>query len=717
MHLWKHLLHNVDFDACVDYLAIVQILKSKDMPANTRIVRLLDHLAKFKFSLYYIKGKDMILADFLSRIAVDEGDPSICEPISFNVMALRDEKFNNLVDTFCIATRNATRDKGISLPEVHGARKGVDPAFKPEHQHKSKKVLAKPVMQSQPQTKNVSSTQIAGNKILKRSVKFLRRDQKTKGSHEPPVQQVYASWIKTAHKPADESFGDPCDVTPVAPTTCQVPFPAIYRGPCHNNRPVTSQPALIPGDHTPAPARLGTPVEEADQHFNSPYSDEDLEPSFRQPTNADFVMPPLLSDLLPDKTVLHKNLPKQTDLDKLLKQIDRKILRQLRLPISLRDLQAAYMSSPHFRDIYIYLYMNKVPVKYRAFKTLHAQIRNYFLMGNLLFKVLPSEGKDDPNDLISVLCIPFSHAYILLENYHSTIIGGHMGINKTFRTIQQRFYCPNIHHYIRLYVTGCHVCQLFKNSKRFDRPYQNRTDLPTEPLSRIYLDFKHMPGSSNKYKFIFVMLCESLNYLIAEPTKTTQAPEVCQVLMKHFIRYFGAPKQIITDQDPAFLSSLCQWFLRAFGIKLITCSPTNHKSLLAEHGIKSLSNILMKHLTGLGENWDDFVDPAMLTYNTYCTLNLDNICPFQLALGKNPKIIPEIEIEPAKPFVGTSKEAFENLKQKLQYFRQRLIAFRNNRLGHLNKNKELHGYTVGQLVLFVQPQRCPITNRQQKDKV
>ena len=112
----------------------------------------------------------------------------------------------------------------------------------------SKKVLAKPVMQSQPQITSVSNTQIADNKIFKRSVKFLRRDQKTKGSHEPPVQQVYEPEIKTAHKPADESFDDPCHVTPVAPTRCQVPSPAIYRGPCHNNRPVSSQPVLIPGD-------------------------------------------------------------------------------------------------------------------------------------------------------------------------------------------------------------------------------------------------------------------------------------------------------------------------------------------------------------------------------------------------------------------------------------------------------------------------------------
>ena len=46
MHLWRHLLHNVDFDACVDHLSLVQILKSKEIPACTRIIRLLDHLSK-----------------------------------------------------------------------------------------------------------------------------------------------------------------------------------------------------------------------------------------------------------------------------------------------------------------------------------------------------------------------------------------------------------------------------------------------------------------------------------------------------------------------------------------------------------------------------------------------------------------------------------------------------------------------------------------------
>ena len=60
-----HLLKKVDFDAIVDHLALVHILKNKAEPATTRIKRLLEVLSIYSFNLYYMKGKDMILSDFL----------------------------------------------------------------------------------------------------------------------------------------------------------------------------------------------------------------------------------------------------------------------------------------------------------------------------------------------------------------------------------------------------------------------------------------------------------------------------------------------------------------------------------------------------------------------------------------------------------------------------------------------------------------------------
>ena len=62
-----HLLKKVDFDAVVDHLAITHIIKIKAEPATTRITTLLELLSSYSFNLYYIKGKDMVLSDFVSR--------------------------------------------------------------------------------------------------------------------------------------------------------------------------------------------------------------------------------------------------------------------------------------------------------------------------------------------------------------------------------------------------------------------------------------------------------------------------------------------------------------------------------------------------------------------------------------------------------------------------------------------------------------------------
>ena len=64
---FSHLLKKVDIDAVVDHLAIMHIMKSKAELATTQVKRLIELLSPYSFNLYYIKGKDMVLSDFLSR--------------------------------------------------------------------------------------------------------------------------------------------------------------------------------------------------------------------------------------------------------------------------------------------------------------------------------------------------------------------------------------------------------------------------------------------------------------------------------------------------------------------------------------------------------------------------------------------------------------------------------------------------------------------------
>jgi hypothetical protein len=322
------------------------------------------------------------------------------------------------------------------------------------------------------------------------------------------------------------------------------------------------------------------------------------------------------------------------------------------------------------------------------------------LLDTLLFKIEIDKVTQEDRPL---LCIPTSKVDMLLHHYHSSLIGGHTGISKCYKTISERFYCPNLPYHIRAYITGCHLCQLFKDGKRFDRPYQKRINLNAPALSRVSIDIKHMPPSSSRYRFILVILCEVTNYVIAIPLHTTQAPEVCHAFFYGFIKYFGSPTHIVCDQDPSFMSSLFSYFLDNFSMKLFTVSVTNHKSLLAEHAIKSISNILMKHLSGLGNKWPEYIAPAMLTYNTYSSTNLDGLSPFELVFGRKAKIVPSLEILPKVPVAGTFKEYFARLQRTLLYLRQYLNRYRDKRADLLNKDKVPHGFEVGQLVYLFQP--------------
>ena len=132
-----YLLRKVDFDAVVDHLVITQIMRSKVELATHRIKRLLEVLSAYSFNLYYIKGKDMILSDFLSRQDINDEDTREIIPISFNMMSVLEDKYYNIDkgrEKYMVQTRSQTKASGVQLPEVHGCRKRLDPHKIPEKQ-------------------------------------------------------------------------------------------------------------------------------------------------------------------------------------------------------------------------------------------------------------------------------------------------------------------------------------------------------------------------------------------------------------------------------------------------------------------------------------------------------------------------------------------------------------------------------------------------------
>ena len=98
-----------------------------------------------------------------------------------------------------------------------------------------------------------------------------------------------------------------------------------------------------------------------DLEENLPYQEGIISEIYQGPDKSQLVEPPELADLVDTEKIVQKYLPKQTDIDKILKVIQRKVLKGTHLLVTIKEIQAGYLNSPYFKDLYLYLSQNMLP--------------------------------------------------------------------------------------------------------------------------------------------------------------------------------------------------------------------------------------------------------------------------------------------------------------------------------------------------------------------
>ena len=290
-------------------------------------------------------------------------------------------------------------------------------------------------------------------------------------------------------------------------------------------------------------------------------------------------------------------------------------------------------------------------------------------MDSLLFKIILDKEK-------ALLAIPETCADKIIMLYHATLFAGHQGVIKTYLTISDKFFVPNLIHYLRSFLKTCHICQLARNDKLPTRQLETRINLNYKPMSRLSMDLKVMPGSQKGHLYILCIIDEVTNYLVTAPLCQARSEEVREVLIESVISKFGTPEYIMMDQDSAFMSFLISYLFKRLGVKVKAVGPYNHKPLQAEHGIKSVSGKLTKHFTRQGQTWHKILSLATFTYNIFYSPNLGNYSPFELTFGRKPKILLDIETDPDNKISGTYKDYYTLLNKRLEYLQNVLQNFK-----------------------------------------
>ena len=193
---------------------------------------------------------------------------------------------------------------------------------------------------------------------------------------------------------------------------------------------------------------------------NAPFQEGIISETYERPDKSYVQEPYELKDLTDSTKLVQKFLPKQMDINKILDIIKRKVLKGTHLPLTIKEIQAGYLSSPYFKDLYLFLSQNKLPSKRSTIKKVETLAENFVLLDSLLFKLVTMPEKDT-----TLLAIPMICVDKIIALYHVSLFNGHQGVVKTYLTMKDKFFAPGLMHYLRSFIKGFHICQLARPDK------------------------------------------------------------------------------------------------------------------------------------------------------------------------------------------------------------------------------------------------------------
>ena len=132
-----------------------------------------------------------------------------------------------------------------------------------------------------------------------------------------------------------------------------------------------------------------TPVQTAIQRMSEKHPDFKIEP-VNTICSLEIKYTQTPQALVPIDTplsIICNHIPRQLDIDKIVRNIETCVVHSLELPIQAQDLIKAYQHSTHFHDIYQYITAGKLPLSVKAQNCIRAEALNYVVIKNFLFRI------------------------------------------------------------------------------------------------------------------------------------------------------------------------------------------------------------------------------------------------------------------------------------------------------------------------------------------
>jgi len=257
--------------------------------------------------------------------------------------------------------------------------------------------------------------------------------------------------------------------------------------------------------------------------------------------------------------------------------------------------------------------------------------------------------------------VPSSLRHFVLDACHSDPTSGHLGFDRTYERLAQRFWWPDMWKETKHFVSQC-SCQVHKRAPAL--PFEQHSVVVGQPWKVVSADhLGPLPSNNAGHRYILVFVDYFTRWTIAVPVHDTTADTTARVFLQHVVYQHGVPNTVITDNGTAFANSLLTELSKRLGVNKLKISPghpqTNGK---VERWNHTVTTMLRSYADDYRTNWPEILPAVTFAYNT-SKHSVTGHSPYFLNHGVEARLPVDVELDlPASDSTDTTSYAHSLLR-------------------------------------------------------
>ena len=232
----------------------------------------------------------------------------------------------------------------------------------------------------------------------------------------------------------------------------------------------------------------------------------------------------------------------------------------------------------------------------------------------------------------------------LFLNYHATLIGGHLGRNRTLARLSHRFYWSGMADDVGDWLRNCTTCLKRKSPAGRHHPLGN---IPTgHRWDRIAMDILDVcDPTPDGFRYILVIADYFSKWTEAFPIKNKCADTVAEVLVDKIVLRFGMPLVIHSDQGREFENGLMKSLCTLPGCVKTRTAPYHPESDgMVERFNRTCLMMLSMFVNDRRDNWHELLPFVMHAYRT-SVHESTGYSPYRLMMGEECSLPQDLNTE------------------------------------------------------------------------